>query len=204
MAQTIVKTLENGNRRAVVYYEVGNDCYLVKLFINGKHYKKHDATFDDLDEATGRAYFMIVPPKRTPRKKNPLPALLSMAGHGASLHEMFKPAKRAPVRKRNPVPPSKAVQLRDASELYKNFTGHEVDDRETITIDKPVLPDVMLVVGDIDGVMYTTIRDGVKEKYIHRFKAASRPLFCVSHDGKQIYMLGGAYDFTERGIVDKT
>lgn len=106
--------------------------------------------------------------------------------------------ERAP----NPVPPSKTVQARDAADLYKRFTGHEALDE--VSIDKPVLPDVMLVVGDIDGIMYTTVRDGVTEKYVHQFKKKCRPLFCVSHDGKTLYMLGGSYDFTERGIVDHT
>lgn len=105
-------------------------------------------------------------------------------------------------RKPNPVPASKHVQIRNASELYQNFTGHEATD--SVEVDKPVLPDVMLVVGDIDGVLYSTVRDGVEEKYIHKFKKKCRPLFCVSHDGKQLFMLGGSYDFTECGIVDRT
>lgn len=105
-------------------------------------------------------------------------------------------------RKKNPVPPSRKVQERNAADLYERFTGHEAD--ESIMIDKPVLPDVMLVVGDIDGILYTTVRDGKTEKYIHKFKKNCRPLFTVSHDGKQLFMLGGAYDFTELGIVDKT
>jgi hypothetical protein len=112
-------------------------------------------------------------------------------------------------RATNPVPPSSRSSLRDrdariaaAGDLYKRFSGHEPSD--TIEVDKPVMPDVMLAVGDIDGVLYTTVRDGVTEKYIHKFKKSSRPLFCVSHDGKQLFMLGGSYDFTERGIVDKS
>lgn len=103
---------------------------------------------------------------------------------------------------KNPVPPSKRVQLRNASRLYSDFTGHEAEVVETV--DKPVLPDVMLIVGDIDFIGYTTVRDGVTEKYIHKFTKKCRPLFTVSHDGKQLFMLGGSYDFTERGIVDKT
>jgi hypothetical protein len=105
-------------------------------------------------------------------------------------------------RRKNPVPPSKVVQARNAADLYQRFTGH--DALEEVRIDKPVLPDVMLVVGDIDGIMYTTVRDGEVEKYVHQFKKSARPLFCVSHDGKQIHLIGGEYDFTERGIVDRT
>lgn len=65
------------------------------------------------------------------------------------------------------------------------------------------VPDVGLKIGHLDGVLYTTVRDGKTEKYIHKFKRSSRPLLAVSFDGKNLIMLGGAYQFTERGIVDK-
>lgn len=104
-------------------------------------------------------------------------------------------------RTKNPVPPSRKVQLREAVKLYEDFTGH---DGETVAvIDKPVIPDVMILVGEVDGILYSTVRDGVYEKYIHEFNRKSRPLFAVSHDGKSLHMLGGAYDFTDRGIVDR-
>jgi hypothetical protein len=109
---------------------------------------------------------------------------------------------KAVKHKKNPVPPSKRVQIRNASKLYSDFSGHEASEYETL--DKPILPDVMLKVGEIDFVGYTTVRDGKTEKYIHKFSKKCRPLFTVSHDGKQLFMLGGSYDFTERGIVDKT
>jgi hypothetical protein len=105
-------------------------------------------------------------------------------------------------RKKNPVPPSRKVQLRDAGQLYSDFTGHEAEVIDEL--DKPEYPDVLLCVGDIDFIGYTTVRDGVTEKYIHKFKKNCRPLFTVSPDGTQIFLLGGSYDFTERGIVDKT
>ena len=104
--------------------------------------------------------------------------------------------------RRNPVPPSKRVQIQEAAALYADFSGHEP---EIIgTLDKPDMPDVLIGIGEIDGVLYSTVRDGKLEKYIHKFTKKSRPLFAVSHDGKQLFMLGGAYTFTERGIVDKT
>lgn len=112
-------------------------------------------------------------------------------------------------RRQNPVPEfsrsakrSQEARVKAAGDLYTRFTGHDAD--EIVSIDKPVMPDTMLVIGDIDGVMYTTMRDGQIEKYVHQFKKKCRPLFCVSHDGKQLFLLGGSYDFTERGIVDRT
>lgn len=105
------------------------------------------------------------------------------------------------VRKKNPVPPSVKVQLREAAKLYENFSGHDAE--VVASLDKPEMPDVLVAIGEIDGIMYSTVRDGVKEKYIHKFAVDARPLFAVSFDGSQLHMLGGAYDFTERGIEDR-
>lgn len=114
-----------------------------------------------------------------------------------------KSGRRNPhVMKPNPVPPSSKVQLRDAAKLYEDFTGHEAE--IVGKTEKPEIPDVLVAIGEIDGIMYSTVRDGKLERYIHQFRKNSRPLFAVSPDGKQLFMLGGAYNFTDRGIVDET
>jgi len=54
------------------------------------------------------------------------------------------------------------------------------------------------------AMLYTTIRDHQRERYIHEFEtAASRPLLRVSVDGKSLYPIGGSFTFTDRGIVDR-
>lgn len=93
------------------------------------------------------------------------------------------------------------AEVQRAANLYHDFTGHT--DLKAVKMTIPPLPKSALAFGHCDGVMYSTVRDGKAEKYIHRFAKDSRPLLCSSPDGKQLYMLGGAYDFTERGIVDK-
>lgn len=87
-----------------------------------------------------------------------------------------------------------------AADLYERFTGHEADDYVRVHVEKPLK--VGVAIGDVDGILYTTVRDGKTEKYIHKFRAADKPLFVVSPDGKQIALVGGKYTFTERGIVD--
>lgn len=117
------------------------------------------------------------------------------------MHIRTREEKARTGRGQNPVPPSSHLQeIEQASRLYEKFSGHEAE--EIGTIDKPDVPDVLIAVGEVDGILYSTVRDGQLEKYIHHFRKNSRPLFCVSPDGKQLFMLGGAYDFTERGIVD--
>lgn len=108
------------------------------------------------------------------------------------------PSSRA--RSRSKLSASPDVQK--AARLYERFTGHEAEGIGRVKI-KP-MPKVGVCVGSVDGILYTTVRDGVEEKYIHKFRAKDKPLFVVSPDGKQLLMVGGAYDFTERGIVDRS
>lgn len=90
--------------------------------------------------------------------------------------------------------------LRKAAALFTDFTGY--DDPQVIKVKVDNRPKVMLLIGDVDGILYTTSRDGQVEKYIHKFKRNARPQLLAAPDGKQLFLLGGAYDFTERGIVD--
>lgn len=64
-------------------------------------------------------------------------------------------------------------------------------------------PKVGLVIGELDGVLYTTVRDNQREKYIHRFKKRARPLLVSSFDGHQLRIVGGQFEFTEAGIEDR-
>lgn len=111
----------------------------------------------------------------------------------------------------NPAPKFKGVQsatgqlkreLDAAMKLYQNFSGHEPE--LVGKTHKPKIPDVGIVIGELDGVAYETVRDGVKEKYFHQFDKKIRPLLVSSFDGSQVYILGGEYDFTADGIVDAT
>lgn len=96
------------------------------------------------------------------------------------------------------VPPS---QVSRAGRLYREFSGHEPD--ETELIDVPDMPRAVLVIGELEGVIYSTVRDGVAERYIHKFRASSRAMLCASPDGAQLFVVGGRFEFTDRGIVDK-
>lgn len=104
-------------------------------------------------------------------------------------------------RARNPVPPSSvAKSLEQAGHLYREFTGHDATHYDEI----PVTPmRVGLKVGSVDAILYTTVRDGITEHYIHEFKRSSRPTLVASHDGRALALVGGRYRFTDRGIVDK-
>lgn len=109
-----------------------------------------------------------------------------------------QPAKGRSLKRRTN--PTQASESASAAELYRKFTGHEPESLGEIEL-RP-LPKSAACIGTCDGILYTTVRDGVTEKYIHKFKAKDKPLFCVSPDGKQLLLVGGNYEFGERGIVD--
>lgn len=111
-----------------------------------------------------------------------------------------------PLRKKNPSRVFHGAErlefIKKGAKLYEDFSGHEAE--IVAKTKKPKIPGVLIAVGMVDFIGYTTVRDGQEEKYIHKFKRAAAPRFCVSPDGKQIFFIDGSYDFTERGIVDRT
>lgn len=91
--------------------------------------------------------------------------------------------------------------LARAAQLYESFTGQRAN---RVTIHRlPPFPQEGVAIGEVTGIMYVTRRDGKLEHYIHRFGVKVRPLLAASHDGRQLLLLGGAYNFTDTGIVDR-
>lgn len=95
--------------------------------------------------------------------------------------------------------PSRAVK--QAARRYESFTGQRAV--KTGTIDVPALPRAVVAIGYVDAIDYETMRHGRIQRFRHRFAKNARPLFACSPNGRTLYMLGGAYQFTARGIVDK-
>jgi len=94
---------------------------------------------------------------------------------------------------------SRHERIQAAARRLKRFSGHDARHVETVSFE---VPDTALNVGPCLGIMYETVRDGERIQYVHRFRRNSRPHLAASHDGKFLILLGGAYRFTERGIVD--
>lgn len=85
-----------------------------------------------------------------------------------------------------------------AQQLFRKFFGRDADENEIVDVAMRNA-ETILVIGELDGVIYRSETDA--QPLIHRFKKSDRPLLCVSFDGRQIYVLKGAYRFTERGFV---
>lgn len=81
-----------------------------------------------------------------------------------------------------------------------DFSGHDVT--RLLRVHQPSVKRG-LIVGELDGVLYTAVRDGQRQKYIHRFRKRSRPLLTAAADGRSLDIVGGRYQFTEAGIEDR-
>lgn len=102
-------------------------------------------------------------------------------------------------RRKNPIT-NKAQKLKEAVSLYRRFREEQPEYYDDMPVEWPT---VGLIIGKCDGIMYNTTRAGKKEYYKHEFTGRSCPLLCSTFDGKQIFLIGGQYDFTEDGITDR-
>lgn len=110
------------------------------------------------------------------------------------------PSSRA--RRRRASIQTGSADVNRAARLFERFTGHDVEIAERIDVPWLKRATAVAVIGRCDGVLYSTVRDGRAERYIHEFAASDAPWLCVTPDGRQLFLMGGRYDFTEKGIVD--
>lgn len=94
---------------------------------------------------------------------------------------------------------SKKERVQQAVKLFEDFTGHQADHYTPVKMPRV---DVAMLIGEVEQIAYNTVRDGKKERYLHKFKASARPMLAASHDGKTLLIIEGDFEFTERGITD--
>lgn len=56
--------------------------------------------------------------------------------------------------------------------------------------------------GPMVGVAYEARRDGKTQQYFHEFKKSARPRLVAQDDGRKLYIDGGSFKVTDRGIED--
>lgn len=56
--------------------------------------------------------------------------------------------------------------------------------------------------GPLLGVAYEARRDGQTQRYFHEFKKSARPKLVASDDGRNLYIDGGHFKVTDRGVED--
>lgn len=111
---------------------------------------------------------------------------------GAGLLEYLRePGSRNPINS----------EMNQGINRYSRFMLRAPSRSRTLSV--PALPKVALAIGELSALEYVSTRGGESVSYRHVFRKGSRPLLAASHDGKQLILLGGAYRFTNRGIVDR-
>ena len=88
-------------------------------------------------------------------------------------------------------------QLTKAEWLFESFTGSLPVQFQKKPMSRSV-PEVMVDLGALRGVIYTKDHLGSKQTYIHFMDNPPR-LLC-DPDGKQLFVHGGSYRITRRGI----
>ena len=159
----------------------------LKYYYTGKHF--------DTDITKAKTYPATIPGRKTVKKfieKNKRNISKGFYLHYKKTHPLAK-IKRS---KKNPIINRKILQ---AVKNFEEFTGMTPE-----YINKKDLPkmDVGFKIGTLNGLLYTTVRDGRTEKYVHKFKRRARPILVSNFDGSFIALVGGSYKFTDRGIED--
>jgi hypothetical protein len=94
-------------------------------------------------------------------------------------------------------PAQRCARLARARRLFAAFAGCPASSIAARRIDRRI-PDVLVDLGALRGVVYTRDHGGVSRTYIHFMDDPPR-LACDAH-GRQLYVLGGSYRITRRGI----
>ena len=116
-----------------------------------------------------------------------------------------KPALKSAAKKKNPcvknATPKQTVEraLRRADSFYNDFHWGR-DAKEIIKTRIKATPKVLVSLGELHAVEYKAAKgNGRKVTYRHVFHK-EKPILCSDSRGRDLYIIGGDYIITERGI----
>lgn len=85
-------------------------------------------------------------------------------------------------------------------EWYSAFHGRVPDALTVMTVEKEIMPDVVAELGPLTAIEYrVTLSSGEKVTMRHTF-GRQKPLLVCDADGKGLWIVGGKFKVTERGI----
>lgn len=87
-----------------------------------------------------------------------------------------------------------------AAHAFEDFTGRAPTKVNRAKLDSRDV--TSWAMGPAVGVAYEAVRDGERAQYFHEFAKKARPTLVARDDGRQLYLVGGDYTVTERGIED--
>lgn len=93
------------------------------------------------------------------------------------------------------------MSVKKAKSLYEKFREQPAAKARKVRIR---LPRAVAVMGYCEFIGYSTTHAGEAKLYKHKFAKGSRPLLCAGPNDNQLYLVGGRFRVTARGIVDLT
>jgi len=93
------------------------------------------------------------------------------------------------------------MSVRKVAKLYTGFREKAPRNVKSVTVK---LPRAVMVMGYLEAVEYGTTMAGKARRFRHKFAAGSRPMICAGVGRNQLFIIGGRYHVTDRGIVDLT
>lgn len=67
-----------------------------------------------------------------------------------------------------------------------------------------LIPSDLAIIGHLNALEYDCVRDGKLVKARHAFAPGSRPYLAVGDGRGEVFILGTAFRFTDRGFIDYT
>jgi hypothetical protein len=129
------------------------------------------------------------PPRGTRRRSSPKPR-----GRRRSSVASRPAVKRR--RRRNPGVP----QLNQAAQMFRRFHGFDPKTVTSVAGERSI-PRTLVRLGDLVEVSYRSNKfDRKTRDYVHKF-GTPRPTLCTRPDGSGLFIVGGRFRNTARGIV---
>lgn len=89
--------------------------------------------------------------------------------------------------------------FRGAFKLHSDF--RELPPKRAVKLNVRV-PKALMSMGHVEAICYRTTHGRKTTLYKHDFAPGSRPLLAAGPKRNQLFILGGRYHVTDRGIVD--
>lgn len=93
----------------------------------------------------------------------------------------------------------KTKDFRGAFKLHRQFRESTPTKARVIPYE---VPKALMILGTLESVCYRTTHNGKAASYRHEFASGSRPFLAAGPKKGQLFIVGGRYRVTERGIVD--
>lgn len=91
------------------------------------------------------------------------------------------------------------MSLKKTTKLYRAFRERPATRARRVAF---VVPKAVAVMGFCDAIEYSTTHGRRAKLYRHDFAPGAKPLLCAGPERGQLFLIGGRFRVTGRGIVD--